>query len=74
VLQRLLAAHIERIGGSAPRLDRLERLADNVSYNLACNLASGVSARMTLAGVSVCADNLSLTLTLAPPRARDRES
>ena len=64
-LLRLLEAEIFRIGGSAPRLDRLESLAAEVEGAIAC----GGSFRGSLAGtlVSVTASGR-LLVVKAPPR------
>ena len=68
ILRRLLAAEIHARGSAAPRLDRLERAAEFV----ALGLREGVEGRITLAGLSIRANNREVTLTAAPPRFRGR--
>ena len=65
---RLLGGEIQRRGGPAPRLDRLERAAEVVAQAL----AEGAPKRITLAGLSIRVNNREVTLTSAPPRSRGR--
>ena len=64
ILIRLIEAQILRLGGGAPRLDRLERAAEAV----ASALEARTRARLTLAGVLIDASPPSLWMKLAPPR------
>ena len=64
-LLRILEAEIARIGGGAPRLDRLESLAAQA----AAALAAGVAFRGALAGALVrVAPSGQLVVVKAPPR------
>jgi tRNA(Ile)-lysidine synthase len=65
---RLLGGEIQRRGGPAPRLDRLERAAEVVAQAL----AGGAPKRITLAGFSISVDERQVTITSAPPRSRGR--
>jgi tRNA(Ile)-lysidine synthase len=69
MLLRLLATEIVTMRGVGARLDRLERAAETLAYHL----DRRVAGRTTLAGVSIRWDNLTVTLTLAPPRASQRK-
>jgi tRNA(Ile)-lysidine synthase len=64
ILQRVVAAEIERIGASAPRLERQERMCER----LAEALALGSSFKATLGGAAITLARGRLTIRPEPPR------
>ncbi len=66
IVQRLLARDLFQSDGRMPRLDRLERATQIIERSL----KEGVSARITLGGLSIKIDKLAVTLTPAPRRVR----
>jgi tRNA(Ile)-lysidine synthase len=64
ILQRVIAAEIERIGASAPRLERLERMCER----LAEALLLGASFKATLGGAAITLGRDALTIRPEPPR------
>jgi tRNA(Ile)-lysidine synthase len=66
ILLRLLEAQIRRLGGEAPRLDRLERAGERI----AASLAERSSLRLTLCEILIEVDASAVTLAPAPPRGR----
>ena len=68
LLQRVLAADFRRRAAPPPQLERLERAAEEIAQSL----RAGVELRVTLAGVLICVDHRTVSLTPAPPRLRRR--
>ncbi|MBG0811268.1 tRNA lysidine(34) synthetase TilS [Methylosinus sp. H3A] len=67
MLLRLLAAEIVRIGGGAPRLERLERAGER----LADALARETRFKTTLGGATVLFEGGAVAISPEPPRHRD---
>ncbi|MBY6240528.1 tRNA lysidine(34) synthetase TilS [Methylosinus sp. Sm6] len=64
LLRRVVAAEIERIGGSTARLERQERACDRLHEAL----AAGLSFKATLGGAEIALTTDTLTIRPEPPR------